>query len=77
MELGEGRFSIDNIKHLCNATTTEYTNWGLHVRSLACRVNETGSAGELFLQVDEYASRIVPLSETCPWLIEGQSLDSF
>ena len=34
-------------------------------------MNETGSAGEAFLQVDEYASVIIPLKETCPWLVDG------
>ena len=37
---------------------------------LACQTEEQGSAGESLLQVDEYPSIIVPLKETCPWLVE-------
>lgn len=31
VKLEEGKFSIDNVKHLCDAATTDYTNWAKHI----------------------------------------------
>jgi len=33
-----------------------------------------GSAGENQLQVDDYATLIVPLTKVCPWLVSSQMI---
>ena len=56
--------------HDCSSPSQNVTQWHKHIEKLACKTEEQGSAGESLLQVDEYASVIVPLKETCPWLVE-------
>ena len=32
MPLSEGRFSLENVKYMCSARTTDFTHWGMHIK---------------------------------------------
>ena len=68
--LDAGFYQVDNMIHDCSVPGQNVTSWHQHIQKLACKTQEQGSAGESLLQVDEYASVIIPLKDTCPWLVQ-------